>query len=186
MEIKKEKKGKNLFKKVGALSLACVFAVGVALTIAFSIPRGEEVSTENVITFGLPMNNAVVVKDYADDKLQFNESLNRWEIHLSVDLTSEDNLVLAACDGVLTSVDENSLEGYVVEIEHADGFVSVYSSLSENVKVAEGDVVSKGQQIGEASDSAANESATGGHLHFTLFKDGLEVDPNLYLDLQNK
>ncbi len=190
MEIKKESKFKKNFKRFGSLGLAAVFAVAIALTITFAIPRNpsdpNEPAGTTPISFDLPMNGAVVVKDYAEDRLQFNESLQRWEIHLSVDLSSENNNVFSVADGVVTSVDSNSLEGCVVEIQHKDGFVSVYSSLSDELKIKEGDSVKKGQEIGQASDSAANESKDGGHLHFTLFKDGVEVDPNNYLDLQNK
>lgn len=186
MEIKNENNLRKFFKRFGAVSLAGVFAIAIALVIAFSIPGSQEPVSTNPISFGLPMNGAVVVKDYADDKLQFNESLKRWEIHLAVDMTAENATVFSVCDGVVTAVDSNSLEGYVVTIQHEDGFVSVYSSLSDQLKVKEGDKVVKGQEIGQASNSAANESKSGGHLHFVMFKNGEEVDPNNYLDLQNK
>ncbi len=187
MEINKENKFKRFFKRFGALTLSCVFALAIALTVALTVTGGEEeeVST-TAMTFALPMTDAVIVKDYADDRLQYNSSLNRWEIHLSIDLTSDDLTVYSVCDGVVSSIDNNSLEGYVITIEHDDGFVSVYSSLSSNVLVEEGDTVTAGQAIGEADSSATNESQSGSHLHFTLYKDGLEVDPNNYLDLQNK
>lgn len=186
MEIKEDNKVKKFFRRYGVLSLACVFSLAIALTIAFSVPKaGVDVSTDG-IKFGLPMENAVVVKDFDDSKLQLNDSLERWEIHLSVDLASENNKVFSVYDGVVSSVESNSLDGYCITIEHADGFVSVYSSLAEEVKVKEGDKVTKGQEIGQASDTATNESKDGQHLHFTLLKDGNEVDPNNYLDLQNK
>ena len=185
MEIKSNDKIKKFFKRYGVLSLACVFSLAIALTIAFSIPKDQPVSTEEV-NFSLPMSDAVVAKDYADDRLQYNASLNRWEIHLSVDFASENDSVFSSYDGTVTSVDSNSLDGYVVTIDHGNGFVSVYSSLSDDVKVNELDKVTKGQEIGKAAATATNESVDGSHLHFTLFKDGLEVDPNNYLDLQNK
>lgn len=190
MEIKNESKLKRFFKRYGALSLACVFSVAVLLVIGLVVPQEKEQENEpvntDVLTFGLPMNNAVVVKDYSDDRLQLNESLNRWEIHLAIDLASENDKVFSVSDGIVASVDSNSLEGYVIKIEHADGFQSVYSSLGEDVKVKAGEKVSAGQEIGVASATAANESVDGGHLHFVLLKDGVEVDPNNYLDLQNK
>lgn len=187
MEIKNDK-FKTLFKRYGLLSIACVFSVVVALAVTLSLVKNtdsEPVSTGG-IKFGLPMSNAVVVKDYADDRLQLNESLKRWEIHLAIDMTSENQEVFSVADGLVSSVESNSLDGYVVTIEHTDGFVSVYSSLSDNVKVKKGDKVNLGQQIGIASTTATNESLSGGHLHFSLLKDGVEVDPNIYLDLQNK
>ena len=64
--------------------------------------------------------------------------------------------------------------------------VEEINSLSEKVEVKTGDKVSAGQKIGSASDLATNESKTGSHLHFTLLKDGQEVDPNNYIDMQNK
>lgn len=187
MEIKNESKFKTFFKRYGVLTFACVCSIALALTIGLSVKdeTGEPVNTTQ-ISFGLPMNNAVVIKDYADDHLQFNASMRRWEIHLAVDLSSENADVFSVADGVVASVSSNSLEGYIVTIEHSDGFVSVYSSLDENLAVVSGDKVKKGQKIGSASDDATNESKDGGHLHFTLFKDNLEVDPNVYLDLQNK
>lgn len=185
MEIQQEGKFKRIFKRYGALGLACVFSLALALGIALSVPKEEQVSITPV-DFGLPMMDAVVVKDYADDKLQLNESLNRWEIHLSVDLASENDAVFSVLDGTVESVESNSLEGCIITIKHDDNFVSIYSSLDENVDVKEGDSVKKGQQIGNASSNATNESLDGSHLHFTLMQNGIEVDPNFYLDLQNK
>lgn len=187
MEIKEENKFKKFFKRFGAVSLACVFAIAIALTIALSIPNeGDQPASTKPIAFALPMNEAVVVKDYSEDKLQYNSSLERWEIHLGVDLSSENATVLSIADGVVSSVETNSLEGSVVTIQHENGYVSIYSSLSEQLKVKEGDKVSRGQEIGQASDSASNENKTGGHLHLVMMKDGQEIDPNDHLDLQNK
>ena len=171
MEIKNDNKIKKLFKRFGTLGLALVFSFGVALTIGLTVPVEEKadkpVSTVGM-SFGLPMADAVVVKDFADNRLQHNESLKRWEIHLAIDLASENPSVYSIYDGVVESVETNSLDGTIVKISHEDGFVSVYSSLGEDVDVKEGDVVSKNQLIGEASVSAANESLTGGHLHFAM------------------
>ena len=103
MEIEKSNKFKKMFKRYGVLGLACVFSIAIALTIAFTVPNddGKEVGTDT-LKFGLPMSNAVIIKDYADDRLQFNESLNRWEIHLALDLSSENAAVYSICDGVVS------------------------------------------------------------------------------------
>ena len=153
MEIKKEGKFKRFLKKFGALSLAGVFALAIALTIAFTVPSGVEEVTTNVMNFGLPMTNAVVLKDYAEDRLQRVEGVRKYEIHLSVDLTSENSSVFSIYDGVVKSIDVGRVEGTTITIEHQDGFVSVYASLDPSVSVAEGAKVSKGQEIGKASNS---------------------------------
>lgn len=187
MEIKNSNKFKSFFKRYGALACACVFSLALALTLTFALSKDKEqpVNTD-VMKFSLPMSDAVVVKDYSEDKLQFNESLNRWEIHLALDLSSENSAVFSICDGTVSSVESNSLDGYVVTIQHSDGIVSVYSSLADDIKVSVGDVVTGGQQIGSAAATATNESKSGGHLHLTMYKNGVEIDPNNYLDLQNK
>ena len=188
MEIKKDSKIKNIFKRYGKIMIVAAIAFVVAFVAAVGVgvkDEGEEVSTDSVV-FALPMQNAVVVKDYADNYLQFNESLNRWEIHLAVDMIAENPAVFSIYDGVVLSIDENSLDGCVVKIQHEDGFVSEYSSMSQELMVKQGDNVKKGQLIGKSSDSAANEMVDGAHLHFAMYKDGVEIDPNIYLDLQNK
>lgn len=186
MEIRKENKFKNFFKRYGAITLAGVFTVAIALTIALTVTdKGSEVSTTN-LDFQVPMNNAEILKDYSDTDLQFNEVLNRWEIHLGIDFTSQDTAVFSVLDGAVTSVSNNSLEGNVVEITHSNGFVSVYSSLADELLVSEGDTVQKGTQIGNASNTAGREVEEGNQLHFVLLLNGEEVDPNNYLDLQNK
>ncbi len=188
MEINEENKVKRNFKRFGTLALAGLVVIGVVLAIALSVSgsKVEEVSTQP-LQFGVPMNNAVVLKDYSETNLQRVEGAPRFEIHLSVDLASDDNVVMSVCDGVVTEIQSDTTDGTVIKIKHDEGFVSVYGSLDENLSVKEGDVVRRGQEIGKASKSAGYEKGLNAdHLHFTLFKDGLEVDPNNYLDLQNK
>ena len=144
------------------------------------------VSNADVITFALPMTSASVIQDYSDTSLQYNPTLDRWEAHFYVDLTSDDLNVYSVLDGKVVSVDYDYLTGYVVKVEHSDGFESVYSSLDEKVEVKSGDQIKKGALLGKASNSAASSSSYGDHLEFTLLKDGKKVDPNNYLDLQNK
>lgn len=185
MEMKKEKNFSKVAKKVGVVGLALAFCLVIALVIAFSVPNDQQVSTQP-IEFGLPMTNAVVEKDFIYDRPQDNITLHRWEIHRAIDLASEDCNVFSIAEGTVTSVENNKLQGTVITISHADGFVSIYSSLDEAPNVKEGDKVQKGQQIGKASTSAGNEAKQHAHLHLVLMKDGLKVDPNNYLDLQNK
>lgn len=187
MEIKNESKFLRVFRRYGVLALACVMCVVIALVVGLTATLGKSKQVSNeALKFLVPMQNAVVIKDYADDHLQHNESLKRWEIHLAVDLTSDNVNVFSVADGTVTSATFDNIDGGVITISHADGFVSIYSSLESGFDVREGSKVSAGQKIGTMSSSASNESKMGGHLHFTLLKDGVEVDPNNYIDLQNK
>lgn len=187
MEINQENKFKRNLKKIGSVALVCLVVVAIALAIGFGVAGNIQPVSAKPLEFGVPMNNAQILKNYSEGNLQRVEGAQMFAIHLSVDLASDDNTVMSVCDGIVTKIDTTSQEGTVVEIEHADGFVSVYASLGENVEVKEGDAVKKGQKIGEASQSAGFEDGLNrDHVHLTLFKDGIEVDPNNYLDLQNK
>lgn len=146
----------------------------------------KPVVNPEVLVFGLPMSNAVIIKDYTDTKLEYNPTLDRWEAHMYIDFTADDPSVMSVLDGKVLSIEYDYLTGYVVTIEHSDGFISTYASLSDDVKVKVGDSVTKGQVIGVASSLAASSSGYGDHLEFTLLKDNKKIDPNNYLDLQEK
>lgn len=193
MQIKQENKFKTFFKRYGAITLtavlvfACVLMIGI--TASVNAPQEEpteDVGNTNAVIFTSPMTNASVTKDYSE-LLMYNSVLERFESHLGVDLVSNDsNDVFSVLDGKVVDVRYNSLEGNVVEIEHSDGFLSEYSSLDSNILVKVGDLVTKGQIIGTAGASATGEDGEGARLHFALYKNGTDIDPNNYLDLQAK
>lgn len=205
MEIKSKGKFYTIMKNYGAVivSTFLIVAIAVTLLIVGLSPSTNEVMqevlppasdnvdktpvvNETVISYGLPMENAMVIKDFSNTELQYNQTLNRWEAHLSVDLASENSSVMSIYDGKVASVENDFLLGKVITISHDNGIVSVYASLDENLKVKVGDTVTKGQVIGSAGNSASSESADGVHLDFSMLLNGEEVDPNDYLSLQNK
>ena len=187
MEIRKENKAVEFIKKYGLYVAVGVVVFAVALTFTLLATLGGSVRTgTDTLNFVSPMSNATVVKDYSDTELQLNETLGHWEAHLSVDLTSENSDVFSVLDGTVASVNYDYLNGYTVTINHADGFVSIYSSLEEAVDVKEGDTVTAGEKIGKASETATSELELGSHLHFTLKLNDDYVNPNSYLNLELK
>lgn len=187
MEIEKKNGFIEFIKKYGMFVAVGVVVFAIALTFTLVAALHETVPTNTAnLTFRLPMENANVIKDFSDTELQNNETLNQWEAHMSIDLTSENNDVFAVLDGTVASVSYSFLEGHTIEIEHASGFTSIYSSLDENILVKEGDKVSAGQKIGTAGESASGELDLGNHLCFTMLLNDKSVDPNNYLDLQQK
>lgn len=148
--------------------------------------KPDEPVDADPLKFGLPMQNATIIKDFTDKKLEYNATLDRWEAHFYIDMTSSDLNVYTVLDGKVLSVDYDYLTGYVVKVQHDDGFVSCYASLNDKVLVKAGDMVKKGDKLGVASSMASASSKYGDHLEFTLLKDNKKVDPNNYLDLQNK
>jgi murein DD-endopeptidase MepM/ murein hydrolase activator NlpD len=67
---------------------------------------------------------------------------------------------------------------YVVDVVHADGYVSRYGHLIPTDRVKAGDLVYTGQVIGKMGNTG---KSTGTHLHFELLRGGKDVDPLAYL-----
>ena len=88
--------------------------------------------------------------------------------------------VVAILDGKVVSVKEDSLLGKIVELEHSNGMISVYQSLSE-VIVAEGDSITGGAKIGTSGTNNIAKDL-GSHLDFELIIKGETVNPESYYD----
>lgn len=78
--------------------------------------------------------------------------------------------VKATAGGSVSGVSESG-DGYIIELTHSGGFVSVYQGLSE-VKVNQGEQVASGDPIGSTAD---------GELTFSLLLNDEEVNPLDYL-----
>ena len=100
--------------------------------------------------------------------------------HQGVDLdTGTGWPVVASRGGVVTIAGFASAAGNYVQIDHGDGFRSVYMHLS-SIGVSVGQIVSTGQYIGATGKSGI---ATGDHLHFGISLNGVYVNPCNYVAL---
>ena len=135
------------------------------------------------IKFGLPVENGTVIREAALDTLVYMPSLNMWKSHNGVDFAAAENApVLAVADGKVVSVEETTLEGIVVSIEHKDGIVSVYKSLS-SASVKAGDEVTLGSSIGVAG-TMLTEASDNVHVHLEMTVNGEIVNPLEYIDAE--
>lgn len=201
VEFKDQNKFINWIKKYGVYCMAglLVVAIGVACIFTGQFRTAEqttwkvkdpiviETGTNSALLFGLPMNNTTVLKEFSSSALYENTTLNRWEYHSGMDLTSDDLAVLAVADGRVSEVYFNDLEGNVIVITHSNNFKSSYSSLNgDAIAVNVGDSVKRGDRIGTAGDSANNEREDGNHLHFELLLNDENIDPASYLEFEAK
>lgn len=100
--------------------------------------------------------------------------------HQGVDLdTGTGWSVVAARAGVVIAASYSSSAGYYVQIDHQDGFRSIYMHLS-SIGASVGQIVSAGTYIGA---TGATGIATGDHLHFGISLNGVYVNPCLYVAL---
>ena len=100
--------------------------------------------------------------------------------HQGVDLdTGTGDPVYASRAGVVTVAGWGRAAGNYVQINHQDGFSSIYMHLSSYC-VSAGQIVSAGQLIGA---TGATGISTGDHLHFGISYNGVYVNPCNYVAL---
>lgn len=96
--------------------------------------------------------------------------------HSGVDMACPQGTnVYAALSGKVTTVGYNSVYGNYIIITHHSGYKTLYGHLSATL-VSKGEKVFTDTKIGKVGSTGMS---TGPHLHFTVFKFGKTVDPQL-------
>jgi murein DD-endopeptidase MepM/ murein hydrolase activator NlpD len=100
--------------------------------------------------------------------------------HNGIDVSApEGTTVWAADNGVVTMAQGGWNYGYgnVVQIDHGNGFVTIYAHLSA-ISVSQCQSISAGAPIGAAGNTGNSQ---GAHLHFEIRQGGSPVNPWLLL-----
>ncbi|MFD3260516.1 peptidoglycan DD-metalloendopeptidase family protein [Paenibacillus lentus] len=102
----------------------------------------------------------------------------RLTLHNGLDIKGNTgDLIYAAADGKVTDTGYSSSRGNYVTISHPSGLSTNYLHLHE-VSTTKGDQVKQGDVIGTLGSTGRS---TGPHLHFEVVKNGVMVDPEIYL-----
>lgn len=182
--------------------LLLVFSITIlAIILVLSASKSQSANIKNVSTkeqeeifvaaepikFLTPVANVDIEKNYSNSALQYSKTLKQWEAHKAIDFLAEEGSdVFAVMDGTITEVSYNYLMGNVIKLDVGNGLVVVYKSLSSDIPVKTGDKVKKGSVIGHVGNTAKSEASDGPHLHLETFLNDKNVDPNDYLDLEQK
>ncbi|MDD5888158.1 MAG: M23 family metallopeptidase [bacterium] len=123
--------------------------------------------------------------DYKADATKQEKSIiyhdDTYMQNSGIDFISENTFdIVAVLSGTVSNVSENETLGKIIEINHDNGYVTIYQSLSE-VNVKKGDTVSQGQVIGKSGTNELDKEI-GNHLHFEFYANGQVVDPTFYLN----
>ena len=100
------------------------------------------------------------------------------KFHYGVDLAAPTGRpIYATRSGTVDTASYNGSAGYYVQINHGDGFKSIYMHMTHYV-VSSGQHVSQGQVIGYCGSTGGS---TGPHLHFGISYNGSYVNPANYI-----
>ena len=133
----------------------------------------------------MPIETVSLINEYG---FYYNQTLNSYYEHKGLDFAAEAGAsVLAVEDGQIESIYKGDLlSGTEIIVAHADGLKSVYRFVTEVDGIAVGDSVKKGDVIATVAEANGNEYKDGAHLHFEVLKEGVQVDPAVYLTLEEK
>ena len=146
------------------------------------------VAINNVIKRPYTDENVKILKDYYDYKdeaaSQENSIIYYEDTYLQssgISYGCDSSFdVVSILDGTVSSVSENDLLGNIVEIDHGNGIIGYYQSLSQ-VDVKSGDTVVQGQKLGKSGFSNIAKNLND-HLNFELSIKGKLVNPEDYYD----
>jgi murein DD-endopeptidase MepM/ murein hydrolase activator NlpD len=88
--------------------------------------------------------------------------------------------VLSPSDGVVLDIGEYYFCGKAIFIDHGNGLLSLFCHLSEHTAKV-GDSVRKGQAVAR---SGATGRASGPHLHWSVYLNGVSVEPELFVTIK--
>lgn len=182
--------------------ILCVIAIGVVVTVVAVLntakdpvdvvnpdPKPPVVKpdddkdkpvVEKKFALVMPVVGGVEGKAFDDKNLCYNETLNRYEVHLGVDINaSVGSNVLAGFEGEVLSVENNTHDGGIVTIDYGKGNIGVFRLLSD-LKVKKGDKVTEKTVIGKVGVFGF-ECKQEPHIHFSLEQNKKTVDPMLYI-----
>ena len=129
-------------------------------------------------------SDKVVIKRYfynlEDDLDRQKESIvfydNTYMPNTGIDYAAEEKFdIVTIMDGTVIDIKEDEMLGKIIEVKHDNNYISSYAGLSE-ISVQKGETILSGSKIGTSGTSKLNESI-GNHLHFEIYKDGVNVDP---------
>ena len=146
--------------------------------------------TDTQVVLSLPIDGNVaisrefgkMIRTYVDETRSEDTSRRGIDINASVG-----TVVKAAAEGKVEEVASNTTDGTYVVIAHANGLKTKYTNLSEEVKVAVGDVVSTGAEIGTVGNTSGifTSKVCGDVLNVQVQDaNGNDVDPSAYFDLK--
>ncbi|WP_027875924.1 M23 family metallopeptidase [Meiothermus cerbereus] len=137
----------------------------------------EALRREAAMPYGYPIRGQTRITSY----FGYRRNPFGWgfEFHNGVDFSaSYGTPVQATGAGVVVEAGWKGPFGLAVVLDHGYGYRTLYGHLS-SISVRVGQRLERGERVGLVGSTGRS---TGPHLHYTVFRNGGEVNPNRYLD----
>ncbi len=147
---------------------------GQQLTVLESLLFDHKLE-QNAVPSRMPIRNTYVTSGFGTRADPFGRgaaSHKGMDFHARVG-----DPVLAVAEGVVRFSGVKGGYGNVVEVDHGNGYVTLYAHNSRLI-VREGDLVRAGQEVAKAGSSGRS---TGAHVHFEVWQDGRVMNPRKFL-----
>jgi len=118
------------------------------------------------------------VMAFSTSALIYDPTLDQFRTNDNLRIAAnEGDAVRAGADGRVISVGRNVRQGNYVTVDHGNGWIATYGQLMENLLVAEGDIVRRGQVIGGVGQPSIFAYENGTHVHLRIERDEVAVNP---------
>ena len=141
-------------------------------------PAAGTGNTVSGITWLLPISYTYFSSPFG---YRYHPLSGEWKMHKGVDLAAPEGTPIYATRSGYVSVAayEYGGAGYYVQLNHGDGYRSIYMHMTHYIVYA-GQYVSAGQIIGYCGSTGGS---TGPHLHFGISYNGEYVNPADYISI---
>ena len=135
-------------------------------------------NTVNGTTWLIPINYTWFTSPFGN---RWHPVSGIWKMHNGVDLAAPQGTpIYASRSGYVSWTDyEEGGAGYYVQLNHGDGYKSIYMHMTHYI-VTTGQYVEAGQILGYCGSTGAS---TGPHLHFGISYNGTYVNPADYINI---
>ena len=149
-----------------------------------TIKRGRTLPAEGNIL--MIVNKLLFDESIQDESLLFIKPINGFlsrrfdsdKGHMGLDFAvKEGTPVYASAGGYVIFADYTVNDGYMIILNHLNGYISVYKHCSSLVKRTR-ENIEQGELL--ALSGNTGRKTTGPHLHFEIWKNGKPVDPEKY------
>ena len=118
-----------------------------------------------------------VILNYSMDSAVYFATLEQYKYNPAILISAvQGNPVSAVARGQVVKIDESPELGQYAVMNLGNGYEVTYGQL-EQLQVAEGDVVARGQVLGNVAQASKYYSVEGDHVYLKITKDGEPVDP---------